>query len=392
MDATPGASGRCEAVRRIVAQYGLEAITDGVLASFANRAEFELLRPPREELRAWVRWNIELVVRWFDGLPPTETDLDRFRELARITAANGTPPDIILGNYRRGTRYAWNALIQVATNEERPMLLEYADVAFQFVDRISSVFTEAYDAAARSGGVLPGAHSTMALLTRLAGDDDLLAEDHSAAERIGFRLGGPFHPFAVCLPGSSAAQHTILARRVIASGALAGSHGRQMYGIANGAPSWNELGIGPVAVIAAGPAVSRGALAEALDELRAIAEIAAADGHHGPVAVEQYLPELLLYRSPRISRLLYTRVYRLLEAESPELTRTLDNLVKHDFDRGRTAASLPVHRNTLTNRIERIRALTGLDMDAAEGQALVWLAWRFRVTHLNAPREPGPSA
>jgi DNA-binding PucR family transcriptional regulator len=43
-----------------------------------------------------------------------------------------------------------------------------------------------------------------------------------------------------------------------------------------------------------------------------------------------------------------------------------------------------VHRNTLTNRVARIRAITGLDVDRAEGRALVWLAWLER-----SARSPG---
>jgi DNA-binding PucR family transcriptional regulator len=72
-------------------------------------------------------------------------------------------------------------------------------------------------------------------------------------------------------------------------------------------------------------------------------------------------------------------VYGQLAGRDPELARTLDTLIEHDFDRGATAAALPVHRNTLTNRIARIRAVTGLDVDSAEGRGLLWLAWLARV-------------
>ena len=62
----------------------------------------------------------------------------------------------------------------------------------------------------------------------------------------------------------------------------------------------------------------------------------------------------------------------------PSSSRTLDCLVEHDFDRAATAAALPVHRNTLSNRINRIRSITGLDVDQADGHGLVWLAWLDR--------------
>jgi purine catabolism regulator len=72
------------------------------------------------------------------------------------------------------------------------------------------------------------------------------------------------------------------------------------------------------------------------------------------------------------------RVYDRLAAQDRELVRTLDELIAHDFDRGATAAALPVHRNTLGNRLARIRAITGLDVDRADGRSLVWLAWLAR--------------
>ncbi len=153
-------------MHRILARTGLDVITDAVLASFAERPEFQPLRAPRDELHAWVSWNLELMLRWFDGQPPTDAELERFRELARLVHA---------------------------------------------------------------------------------------------------------------------------------------------------------------------------------------------------------------------------RVYAPLGHEHAELARTLDSLIEHDFDRGETAASLPVHRNTLTKRLERISTLTGVDLDTAEGCGLAWLAW------LSAP-ERSPAA
>jgi purine catabolism regulator len=71
-------------------------------------------------------------------------------------------------------------------------------------------------------------------------------------------------------------------------------------------------------------------------------------------------------------------VYEELAAHDPELSRTLDELIEHNFDRGATAAALPVHRNTLTNRLNRVRAITGLDVDTADGRGTLWLAWLER--------------
>jgi carbohydrate diacid regulator len=61
-----------------------------------------------------------------------------------------------------------------------------------------------------------------------------------------------------------------------------------------------------------------------------------------------------------------------------ELARTLDLLVSNGFERGATSAALPVHRNTLRDRIHRISEVTGVDLNSAQGRGLAWLAWLER--------------
>jgi DNA-binding PucR family transcriptional regulator len=59
---------------------------------------------------------------------------------------------------------------------------------------------------------------------------------------------------------------------------------------------------------------------------------------------------------------------------SEELAHTLDVLVQHSLERGSTATALPVHRNTLRDRIARITEATGFELECAEGRGLAWLA------------------
>jgi DNA-binding PucR family transcriptional regulator len=112
-----------------------------------------------------------------------------------------------------------------------------------------------------------------------------------------------------------------------------------------------------------------------LEDLRAAVEVALSKGRSGEIALEDYLAELLLARSPRIAGQIARLVYGPL---SEELARTLDMLVANSFERNATAAELPVHRNTLRDRIARITQLTGVDLDRTEGSALAWLAWLHR--------------
>jgi hypothetical protein len=368
-----------EVIREMVERTDLDAFTERVLDSFWDRPEYQRFRPLREDVRAWVRWNIDLVIRWLvDGRPPSEADLERFRERARMLADNGMPADIVPANFRRGARYAWTALLDGARADERAALVDSAELLFDFVDRVSQLFSDTYETAGPAAEVSEGERRARALLARVGAGDEPSGEDLQLAERVGFELSGAYRPFVLVAPAWSVQRHLALAERLRARHLLAVAEGRRVAGLAHGGVPWAELGVDPDAAIAEGRRTRRAELPEAFDELRTVVDLAVREGRAGAVDSDDHLPELLLRRSPRLARRLHARVYDRLTAHDAELARTLDVLIEHDFDRGATAAALPVHRNTLTNRLNRIRAITGLDVDRANGRALVWLAWLER--------------
>jgi hypothetical protein len=363
-------------VSRIVARTDLDEFADRVLDTFWDRPEFQRLRPPREAVRAWVRWNLELVVRWLtESRPPSEAELEVFREHARARAVEGTPADVVPANFRAGARFAWRALLDAATDEERPALLESADLLFEYVDRVSRIYSEAYAALATLQSATAEEAAARALLRRIAADEAPRPEDHQLAERIGFHLDRAARPFVVAAPRRPVEHHGELAAALRGRRALAVSEGRRVVGLANAKLDWSSLELDRRALRAQGhPAigVERG---PALDELCDAVDVAIARGASGEVSVEDYLPELLMRRSPRIAARIERRVYAPL---SPELAHTLDVLVEHNFERARSAAALPVHRNTLRDRINRISEITGVDLGSAPGRGLAWLAWSKR--------------
>lgn len=368
-----------DVIRRIVERVDLDDFTERVLDSFWERPEYQRFRPLREDIRTWVRWNIELVIRWLvDGQPPTEADLERFRERARMLVANGMPADIVPANFRRGARYAWTALLDAARDDERAALAESADLLFEFIDRVSQLFSDTYESAGPGATISEEERRSRALLARAGSGDEPSGEDLQLAERIGFELTGAYRPFVLVAPAWSVQRHLALAGTLRARHLLAVSEGRRVAGLAHLKIPWHELGVDPRAVIAQGRRTRRAELLEAFDELRIVVDVAVREGRTGAVEADDHLAELLLRRSPRLAARLQSRVYDQLAAHDPELTRTLDALVEHDFDRGATAAALPVHRNTLTNRLNRIHTVTGLDVDRAGGRGLLWLAWLER--------------
>ena len=72
-----------------------------------------------------------------------------FRKQAQASAAEGFPADMIPANFRRGARFAWRAMLEAATEAERPALVESADLLFEYVDRVSRIYSEVYESAAR---------------------------------------------------------------------------------------------------------------------------------------------------------------------------------------------------------------------------------------------------
>ena len=368
-----------DVVRRIVSRSDLDQFAERVVDSFWELPEFQALHPPRREVLGWVRWNLDLVIRWLvDARPPSEAELDVFRARARDRAAEGTPADIVPANFRRAARFAWGALLEAATVEERPALLESADLLFEYVDQVSRIFSDVYQTASAASPATAEENAARALLARIARDEAPLPEDHQFAERIGFELDRAARPFVICAPGCEPEYYASLSLQLRRRGALAASEGRRVVGLANDASEWREVRLEERAIVAAGGACIRGERGRALEELRMTAEVAAAEGRTGVVEVDDYLPQLLLRRSPRLAGQIRARVYGPLEESHPELAHTLDLLVEQSFERGATAAALPVHRNTLRDRINRISEITGVDLDRVEGRGLAWLAWLER--------------
>lgn len=371
---------RGEVLRRIVERADLEQFTERVLDSFWDQPDFQRRHPPRDDVRAWVRWNLDLMIRWLtDGEPPTQAELAVFREHARTRAAEGFPPDMIPANFRRGARFAWRALLEAATEADRPALLESADLLFEYIDRVSRIYSEGYESAARSNAASAEEIAAGAALRRIAAEEPPAPEDRQLAERIGFALERAARPFVIALARASPSRHAELAARLRQNGALAASEGHRVVGLsANRA--WRAVPLEGRTVIAHGAPAIGSERGHALEELRDVAALALAHGHAGEVEAAAYLPELLLRRSPRIASRLQALVYSPLDGDHAELTRTLNELIRNDFEKGRVAAALPVHRNTLRDRITRISQLTGVDLESAEGRGLAWLAWLARVS------------
>jgi hypothetical protein len=380
-----GGSEQSELLQRLVSRIDPDDFADRVLDSYWSRRDLVGPREARRHAHMWVRWNLDVVVRWLvDSRPPTEAELDVLRSRARQQAQDGVPVDFVPGNFRRGARFAWNAALEIADEAERVALLETADLLFEFVDRVSRIYAEAHADAERLAPIAIEERLARGLLTRLARDEPPTAEDVDLAARLGIRLDGTFRPFVVALAGASGAAHLDLAEGLRGQACLAVSEGRWVVAVSRVRPDHPGLYLPEGSTIAEGDLTAREQLGAVLIELRMLVDVALSHGHTGVVEPNRYLVELLLRTGPRVAAQIRHQVYGPLRAH-PELARSLDCLVEHNFNRQRAAAALPAHRNTLRDRLHRVAELTGLDLENPDDRGLAWLA------HLCAPDPRGPA-
>ena len=327
---------------------------------------------------AGIRWNLEAFLRWAThGGAPAAAELEQLRQLIGARAAEGRPPEEGLAVYRRAMRAGWEAVLESADERERAALGGAFELLLEWLDIVSQAFEQAY-AEERETLVSRQERRARWLLERVL-EGGHGADDQRLAEALGFELSAGYRPLVAAVSGGSAAQQLQLAALLRDQGVLAASEGRRVAGLAHGPVDVGRLGFGGALILCegAGEEQPADALAEALADLRAVADLAEGSGERGRIDAEAWLPELLLVRSPRLAQRLRDRVLGPLEdAGRGDLVLTLELLARHGFERAATAAALAVHRNTLIQRVARIEQLTGLDLDDADDRGLVWLAAR----------------
>lgn len=369
-------------LRGLIARIDLDEYADRVnrgVAGMPEYREFVEGRPGRRDRGLpGIRANLEIFLSWVPrgGLLPEPEDMERLRAMIGARAAEGHPPEQGLAVYRRAVRAGWEALLEVADENERAALGGAFEIPLDWLDVVARVFDQVY---AEERDALIGQDERRArwLFERLVGAGEPGADDRRLAEALGFELAAAYRPFAVALPGAPTLRHLQLARDLRERGVLAIAEGGGVAGLAHAAVGWSTLSGAEQTVVCEAEAVDRGLLGEALVDLRRVVALASARGQRGMVGLDERIPELLLARSPWLATRLRGRVFGPLEAAGREdLAATLAVLAEHGFERAPTASAVPVHRNTLTRRIDRIEELTGLRLGDSGDRGLIWLATR----------------
>lgn len=322
-----------------------------------------------------IRWNVALLLRWLtDGVEPDESMLAELHEVVRTRAVAAEQIQDGLLVYRRGIRILWSILLDAATDSERPMLLEQADILWSYLELVVDTFARAYaDEMDAPDGA--GERRARSLLDTLCSGRPITVEDRERAEHLGFDLAGPHRAFVARLAGTTTGRHIELAGRLRSQRLLATTEGGQIVGLCTEDFDWDPLLDDPRLLLAYELPTERVRLATTLESLRMVVRFADDAGRTGLVTIRDFLPHLLLAQSPEIADDIVARVFGdLAGAEHTDLAATLRCLATNSFDRGATAAELIVHRNTVLYRIQRIQKLTGLDLQNPIDQNLVCLA------------------
>lgn len=327
------------------------------------------------------RRNLDLC---FDSISTDDalsrTDLEPFMASARDRATEGMPLEDLLHAYRLGGRIGWRSMVEAARPDEGQALLVAAELVMRYIDEASAAVAQAY-LEERQQVVSEEERSARDLFEAVTRDVQLGSRLQELAKRRGFDLVEHYHPFVMRVPGSGGRPHADLARRLRREGVLALTEGDRVAGLL--APGGQQRLSSLAGLTVIGDVVARTEAAQAIEEIRLIAELAEAAGISGIVEPQDFLLELLLLAAPRHAQAIVKRALTPLQAldgsRGAELLVTLELFIAQNLDRRAAAKALHVHPNTLDYRLRRVRELTGLDPHQPDDLALLVLALKQRT-------------
>ncbi|MGY4978059.1 PucR family transcriptional regulator [Streptomyces sp. 900105755] len=375
------AAAAAAALRDVLEHVDADAVAQRVESVLRHTPEY--VRTARDcgasALRASLHRHAGLLLHWMvRGTPPDSYVLSEMYEQARECAAAGQPLDGGLLLHHRAASAFWDAVLGLAAEEERGQLADWTDQGRRHIDSYLDVVTRTFTQAYTDQADLPSAQGdrrARTLFDRLCARLPLTVEDQERGARLGFDPTPPYVPFVVLPDRSTPAERAELAARLRTAGALAFVEDAHVTGLTGPAFDWSSFMADRRLLLAQDPATGRTGLQTAFDNLRLLVAVASRSHRRGQVRAEDFLPQLLLARSPELADAVTRRVFGPLAAgDHAELTATLACLAENQFDSASTTAALHLHRNTLLYRIKQIEKLTGLDLQSHVDRALVWLA------------------
>ncbi|WP_370343484.1 hypothetical protein [Catenulispora sp. MAP5-51] len=117
-------------LRRVLEQFDVGVVVRRMEVGFVRLPAYTRFEWPVDRT-AVVRWNVDLVLRWIlNGIPPDGYLRSELHEFLRARAVAGQPIEDSILVYRRGARMFWEALLDLAADQDRAVLVAEADTVW----------------------------------------------------------------------------------------------------------------------------------------------------------------------------------------------------------------------------------------------------------------------
>jgi hypothetical protein len=363
----------------------LPELTDVLVATIrAENPGYNAIKVvPRDDLWRSCHDNLTRVLQLVSESNPYDDEhFDAAWATGRKRAEQRMPLDDVLGSFRIGGRLIWQALIEKARdggNADAGALLDVATRVWEVVDTTSMQVANAYHAAERELVRADEQRNATVWEGLLLGRARDAAFAYESARIIGLPVSGDYCAVATDHGAGGDALAGVLEDRLAASGLRSAWQVRAntMVGLVavetdrgNGRLGTVLNALGEVVSVPTGVSLVVHGLAEADIAYRQalLARRTVVAGGANVVGLEQRLPEALLLGSPELAdRLVQSWLGPLLALPAGEgrlLIKTLEAWVATAGSPTRTAALAHCHRNTVLNRLSRIRDVTGHDFSA----------------------------
>lgn len=352
---------------RAVAARVLAAMDD-VVAQLgeAYREVPEYASMPSEQMTSEVLPVSRRIVTHFfsavaGGQAPETAAIAEVAESGRRRLEMGIPLEPVLHVYRIAGRVVWSAIVAATAPGEERVLAELGEQWMDYIDQAASAAAASYLAASHERLRHVDARRRALLDALLSASDP--AEVAAVSIQFSTALAPSYVPVLIDGEGVHARIDAILAESPPGTiGGFRGGHALLLV------PAPADLALvcraAGRALVAWGHGVAPGpALPGEVGHVEALLLAAQAGGHHtGVFGPDDLLLEQLLAASPRVADSLHRRVAQTL------LGRDHDGLVTSTLRAYLACGSVPetakremVHANTVLYRLNRVKALTGLD-------------------------------
>ena len=314
--------------------------------------------------------NLTRIVQLATGNDAAITDpLDAPRATGTERAQQGMPLESVLHSFRLGGRMIWTALVEQAPPEDRLALLQGSSSVWEVIDQYSGEVATSYRTAERLLLARDQQQRTAALTALFDGQGGEPATAARARRVLGLVDGARL--VVVVASGTGRRASDVLGATELRSAWLLREEREVgLVDLAALHPAHLQSLLGGLDRVALSPVTTR--ISEVAVSLR-LAELAFSTlpAGRGAVRLEERLAQTLVAASPDVAGLLVDQLVApvlALGEEGEELVQTVEVVLRVGGSTGQAAAELYCHRNTVGHRLDRVRAVTGLDVLSTPGR------------------------